>query len=316
MLGCSTVCPNCQHEFPCCPAQQEPQCCANRTNPMFAQLGALAQHPAFAQLQAQLQAQQISNMMRTPLPSLLAAQQRSNLSFNMNLNLPLSLPGSGCASPQVSPSAPLSFIIPSIAGAPLQLTKPPVIVKPEIELQRLSIIVEELRLSGFYYEGISFEQANALLKDSEVGTFLVRNSSDPRFLFSLSVQTDKGPTSVRLYYINGYFRLDAQQHLQAVMPMFPSVVELVQHYVAQSKVSNNAQVWVDPEGKWYSSIILEKPLIHKAEPCSLKHLARVAVHKALKKSIKPKLTILPEPHNQLDLPSSLKKYLSEYPYFL
>lgn len=217
-----------------------------------------------------------------------------------------------CTSPQVSPSVPLAFILPPFA-APLQPLVP-LDLKYDIEFQR-SDTVRVLRQSGWYYDDISFQQSNELLKDTAIGTFLVRNSSDPKFWFSLSVQTERGPTSVRLFYNNGYFRLDAQQHLQHAMPMFPSVIELIRHYVEQSKLCrSNTQVWVDSCGKWYSSILLVKPLRKKPEPPSLKHLTRVAIHKALSASGLPRLIMMPPPHTQLELPASLTAFLSEYPY--
>lgn len=141
-----------------------------------------------------------------------------------------------------------------------------------------------------------------------MGTFLVRDSMDPRYLFSLSVQTERGPTSVRLFYANGYFRFDAQTHLQPVMPHFSCVVELVQHYVTQSKQRrNDAIVWVDPRGKLYSSIVLDEPLRKQDAPNNLKHLARLTVNRALQPSTKTKIV-------ELELPMSLKAYLAEYPY--
>ncbi|CAH1184423.1 unnamed protein product [Phyllotreta striolata] len=220
-------------------------------------------------------------------------------------------------SPQVSPSAPLAFILPPFATPVQRAPAPPAADRPDTELQRLSDTVRALRQSGWYYEDCTYQRSHELLKGAAVGTFLVRNSSDPQFLFSLSVQAERGPASVRLFYTNGYFRLDAQPHLQAAMPMFPSVVELVQHYVRQSRLCrNNPQVWVDQQGKWYSSIVLDKPLRKKAEPCSLKHLARMAIHKAVQSSPKPRLMLLPPPHTQLELPYSLISYLSEYPYSL
>lgn len=122
-------------------------------------------------------------------------------------------PSPQCLSPQVSPSTPLAFVIPPYSLHPVS---PPADARPENELQRLADTVRVLRLSGWYYEVVSYQMSHELLKDSKVGTFLVRDSLDPRFLFSLSVQTEKGPTSVRLFYANGYFRLDAQPHLQVI----------------------------------------------------------------------------------------------------
>lgn len=272
MLGCSTVCPKCQHHFACCP----PTPCCNARRSLHALTG--------------------GGLVTALAPTLVTS--------------------SPCTSPQVSPSAPLSFVMPPFGGA-FQPIVAPTEARPETELQKLTDTVRVLRLSDWYYEGITYQQSQDLLKDKSLGTFLVRESSDPRFLFSLSVQTERGPTSVRIHYINGYFRLDAQLHLQGAMPLFPSVIDLVQHYVAQSKNSKNgAQVWVDPKGKWYSAILLDKPLRKANNSPSLKHLARLAVHGALQATNRPRLSLLPAPHTQLELPPSLTAYLSEYPHSL
>lgn len=188
-----------------------------------------------------------------------------------------------------------------------------------VVFSRITDTVKALRQSGFYHEAITFQTSHELLKDTSIGTFLVRNSSDPRYLFSLSVQTERGPTSVRLFYINGYFRLDAQVHLQSTMPLFSSVIELIEYYVKQSKLcqrttKNNAHVWIDQQGKVYSSILLTRPLPKESSPTSLKHLARLAVHRAIENSGAPKIPMLPAPHTQLELPVSLTAYLGEYPY--
>lgn len=224
-------------------------------------------------------------------------------------------PTTACRSPQISPSAPLSFVMPPFpALSPAIMTES----QPETELQRLSETMHMLRQSGWYYEGITYLQSHDILKDKPVGTFLVRESSDPRFLFSLSVQTDRGPTSVRIHYINGHFRLDAQPHIQGVMPLYPSVIELIKHYVKQCQMSknNNSQVWVDPKGKWYSAIYLEKPLYKHTTTPSLKHLSRLAIHKALESSNRPRLSLMAPHYTQLELPDCLTNYLSEYPHSL
>lgn len=225
-------------------------------------------------------------------------------------------PTSPCPSPQVSPSIPLAFIMPPFT--PIHPTQQSLTdFRPETEIQRLSDTVQALRLSGWFYEGITYQESQELLQKTPVGTFLVRESWDPRFLYSLSVQTDRGPTSVRIHYISGYFRLDAQPHLQATMPMFPGVIELVQYYVMQSRASMNSnQVWVDPKGKLYSAILLDKPLRKDGKAPTLKHLARLAVNKALHNSGKTKQLATQLGYKQLEMPSSLKDYLSEYPYFL
>lgn len=222
-------------------------------------------------------------------------------------------------SPQVSPSVPLAFVIPPLFQLqplqPIQLLPQFVDARPENELQVLSDTDRALRLSGWFYEGITYQQSQELLKERRVGTFLVRNSSDPRFLYSLSVQTDRGPTSVRLHYVNGFFRLDAQAHIREAMPLFPNVVELIEHYVQLSRAcKTGAHVWVDPKGKLYSAIELDRPLLKEDTAPSLKHLARLAVHAAIRRSAAPRLKYLPPPHTQLELPKSVSQYLTEYPF--
>ena len=51
------------------------------------------------------------------------------------------------------------------------------------------VALSRLRESGFYYESISPTKARRLLQSYPPGTFLVRASSDQRFLFSLTVRT-------------------------------------------------------------------------------------------------------------------------------
>nr|CAI5861182.1 unnamed protein product [Callosobruchus analis] len=214
-----------------------------------------------------------------------------------------------------SPSTPLAFLLPPFANGPTPQPTPLQVVPPpqdtDTELQRLSDTVRALRQSGWYYEGLGHRESDDLLKGTEPGTFLVRDSSDPRYLFSLSVQTTRGPTSVRLHYVRGYFRLDAQAHLQPAMPLFPSVMHLVEHYVGQSKFcTNSPQVWVDSMGKWYSPILLRRPLRRRESPASLKHLARMAVQRGLREGGGK------SPPAALELPASLSAYLDEYPFTL
>lgn len=220
-------------------------------------------------------------------------------------------------SPQASPSVPLAFVLPF---PPLydslfqENTK-----SCETEQQRLSESVRLLQQSGWYHEGLTWQQSQEALKDKEPGTFLVRNSSDQRFLYSLSVQTEQGPTSVRLHYVCGKFRLDSEPYLSSLMPMFDTVIDLIVHYVkcsasAARTAGGGGQVWVDSKGCMFSRILLKNPLYRVDKVPKLKHLARLAVHHAIELSTTPRISLLPPPHKQLELPTSLKDYLAEYPY--
>lgn len=223
-----------------------------------------------------------------------------------------------CRSPQISPSAPLAFILPF----PTMPTLSALDSKPEMELKRLSESVRMLRESGWYHEGLSWQQSQDILKGTEPGTFLIRDSSDPRFLYALSVQTEQGPTSVRLHYTGGKFRLDSEPYLAPMMPLFDSVLDLIVYYVKCSArnprtcAASGGQVWVDTNGCIFSRILLRRPLLRADKAPSLQHLARLAVHKQLEKSVRPKLPLLPPPHKELELPKRLEDYLAEYPYSL
>ncbi|KAK6642801.1 hypothetical protein RUM43_004303 [Polyplax serrata] len=171
----------------------------------------------------------------------------------------------------------------------------------EYDLQCLKRTVKDLRSSGWYYENVSWQESVILLKSTEPGTFLIRDSSDPNFLFSLSVQTSRGPTSVRLHYVNGQFRLDAEEKLIPHMPSFGSVIELIDYYVEktvknkstgketkcgkvksgnrkQNVQKSKNQVWIDSQGNVYSNILLVKPLYKKDHFSSLQHLARLTIN--------------------------------------
>lgn len=235
-----------------------------------------------------------------------------------------------CRSPEPSPSVPISFVLPTAAAAtsssrlvPLFLpngwmyqTNPTAAIaapQSETDLQRLSLTIKALRTCGWYYEGLSWQDSAAILMSTSPGTFLVRDSSDPRFLFSLSVQTDRGPTSVRLHYVNGNFRLDAEPKLAPVMPVFDCVVKLVEYYVnvtngrkpSSSSSKCKEQVWVDCTGHTYSSILLTRPLYQKDRFPSLQHLARLAINKLSQNG-----HYVPT----YSLPVTLNRYLNEYPY--
>ena len=94
---------------------------------------------------------------------------------------------------------------------------------------------QSLTTCDYYHGPISWQDSSQLLSACEEGTFLVRDSQDPNFMYSLSFQrgASEGPTSVRLHYSHaqGVWRLDSHQSIHALMPSFPNIVDLVQYYV-------------------------------------------------------------------------------------
>lgn len=123
-----------------------------------------------------------------------------------------------------------------------------------------------------------------------------------RFNFAVSVQTDRGPTSVRVHDFLGNFRLDADPRLALTMPIFNCPIKMLQHYVEYSRTvnENRREVWVDHSGTLYTQIYLTKPLLKEVK--SLSHLARLSINKHK----------LPTSH----LPPLIRNYITEYPYTL
>jgi len=198
-----------------------------------------------------------------------------------------------------------------------------VISTPVTTHQNLSNIHEILRInrlkleeSGWYHGRINLYESTHLLKNTAEGTFLVRDSVHPNFLFTLSVQraAKDGPTSVRIHFNgnSGKFRLDADQAIEHRMPDFDSVNELVEYYRSagqktgpKSAKSQFDHLWVDNRGQLYSPILLKQPLMKEVP--TLKHLARMAVHKSLKSQVAPPNVWVPKP---------IKSYLCDYPHIL
>lgn len=291
MLGCNTVCPKCRHEFTCCRTLSATPCCVTNRRSLHALSGGGLISP--------------NGTVAT-------------LAEDKSLLAPAFSPSS-CRAAQISPSAPLAFVLPF----PPTPAFTPTDSRPETELRRLSESVRMLRESGWYHEGLTWQQSQSLLKNTDPGTFLIRDSSDPRFLYALSVQTEHGPTSVRLHYVDGKFRLDSESYLAPLMPLFDTVLDLIRYYV-QCSARNTAgadgagrtggQVWVDANGCMFSRILLRRPLLRADRVPGLQHLARLAVHRALEASARPRLALLPPPHTQLELPNRLVDYLADYPY--
>ncbi|XP_055507742.1 LOW QUALITY PROTEIN: suppressor of cytokine signaling 1a [Leucoraja erinacea] len=83
--------------------------------------------------------------------------------------------------------------------------------------------------SGFYWGPMSVEVAHNKLKSEPVGTFLVRDSRQKDYFFSLSVKTANAPISFRIQFQDGLFGLDgSQEHFSCVM-------KLIEHFMTSPR---------------------------------------------------------------------------------
>lgn len=195
-------------------------------------------------------------------------------------------------------------------------------IEPEDDLKRLIDNELKLRLSGYYYGNLSWIDASHLLKQTKVGTFLVRDSEHCSYLYALSVQTKRGPTSCRIEYHNGRFRLDSSEELADKMPRFESVTDLIDHYVHLTKNlprknsgKELAPVWLDmdEENSMDVPVQIYRPLYKNVR--SLQHLCRVSLARIQKEKYPstPFSRTIDEQEYK-NLPLVLKDYLKEYPY--
>ncbi|KAL7637795.1 UNVERIFIED_CONTAM: hypothetical protein RMT77_011407 [Armadillidium vulgare] len=174
------------------------------------------------------------------------------------------------------------------------------LINPE-DIRQLEASENHLKESYFYWENLSWQEAEVLLQPTSVGTFLMRNSSDRNHRFSLSVQTERGPTSVRINFNEGKFRLKCEDSVRTTLPKFSCVIKLIEYYISSNEKYNN-HVWIDASGKVYSPIKIIKPLYTKVP--SLKHFCRKSVnHSYTRQDLTRKVAV------------PILQYLDEYPYW-
>lgn len=163
---------------------------------------------------------------------------------------------------------------------------------------------------GWYWGTITASEAHSLLEAAPEGTFLIRDSSHPLYMLTLSVKTGRGPTNVRIEYSEGRFQLDSSSPARARLLSFPDVLSLVQHYATSARrrdtdQDDECEPVTPPVPKECAVLLkLKRPLRQPQAFPSLQHLARLAINQH---------TTCPA---NLPLPKPLLQYLQEYPFQL
>lgn len=172
----------------------------------------------------------------------------------------------------------------------------------ESEESHVALAMKELKNTGWYWGSLTANEAKEILQDATEGTFLVRDSSQRDYLFTISAVTSAGPTNLRIEYKHGKFKLDSVILVKPKLKQFDSVVHLVEHYFLLSKVSNKTTLNSPPSASPNGTVqlVLTKP-VYTATP-SLKHLSRIAINRTTRQI------------QALPLPNRLKNYLLDYTY--
>ncbi|XP_018542939.1 suppressor of cytokine signaling 2 [Lates calcarifer] len=174
----------------------------------------------------------------------------------------------------------------------------------ESDESRIALAMKDLKNTGWYWGSLTANEAKEILQDASEGTFLVRDSSQRDYLFTISAMTSAGPTNLRIEYKHGKFKLDSVVLVKPKLKQFDSVVHLVEHYVQLSRTSDKAaasspQPSVAPPNGTVQ-LLLTKP-VYTATP-SLQHLCRIAINRRTRRV------------QDLPLPNRLKDYLTDYAY--
>ncbi|XP_035622636.1 suppressor of cytokine signaling 3-like [Oncorhynchus keta] len=177
----------------------------------------------------------------------------------------------------------------------------------KVQYQLVVTTLHKLQESGFYWGSINGKEANAMLAAESVGTFLIRDSSDNRHFFTLSVKTASGTKNLRIQCDSGSFLLQTDPKSMQAVPHFDCVLKLVHHYMPPTKGASlvekntrggNASYYIYSGGE---KIPLELLKPFSSTMSSLQHLCRKTVNGHL--DISSKRDQLPHP---------LKEFLQEY----
>ncbi|MCJ8738613.1 hypothetical protein PDJAM_G00037790 [Pangasius djambal] len=103
------------------------------------------------------------------------------------------------------------------------------------QYQMVLAAVRKLQESGFYWDAVSGKEASTLLSTEPPGTFLVRDSSDNRHFFTLSVKTATGTKNLRIQCDACSFFLQTDPRSLQTVPRFDCVLKLIHHYMPSAR---------------------------------------------------------------------------------
>lgn len=113
------------------------------------------------------------------------------------------------------------------------------------DLWRLRQTMHCLEQCNFYHGNLNRNEARERMRRCRPGCFIIRDSNDPQFLFTLQQTLHfVGPCATRIAFVNGLFRFDQDTNGQVVLNQngqraqdtsrgFPCVLRLIEHYSAK-----------------------------------------------------------------------------------
>lgn len=162
--------------------------------------------------------------------------------------------------------------------------------------------LSQLKDYGWYWGPMSFEEAENKLRNVPDGSFLVRDSSNDRYILSLTFRAEGRTRHTRIEYHKGRFGFGEIENSFG----FGSVVDLIENTVDESLKGNYCFFLRHPvHGRPPTRVLLTSPVSRFATMRSLQHMCRFVI---LRSTRFDHIDCLP-------LPTRLKHYLKDPHYY-
>ncbi|XP_061536662.1 suppressor of cytokine signaling 7 isoform X2 [Phycodurus eques] len=171
------------------------------------------------------------------------------------------------------------------------------------EASNFTASLRELEKCGWYWGPMNWEDAEMKLKGKPDGSFLVRDSSDPRYILSLSFRSQGVTHHTRMEHYRGTFSLWCHPKFE---DRCHSVVEFIERAIMHSK--NGKFLYFlrsRVPGLPPTPVQLLYPVSRFSNVKSLQHLCRFCIRQIVRI----------DHIQQLPLPRSLVSYLSKFYYY-
>ncbi|XP_037830499.1 suppressor of cytokine signaling 7 isoform X2 [Kryptolebias marmoratus] len=199
---------------------------------------------------------------------------------------------------------PQSNLLPADAPPPIRQAPPPVLCAlRRSEASNFTASLRELEKCGWYWGPMNWEDAEMKLKSKPDGSFLVRDSSDPRYILSLSFRSQGVTHHTRMEHYRGTFSLWCHPKFE---DRCHSVVEFIERAIMHSK--NGKFLYFlrsRVPGLPPTPVQLLYPVSRFSNVKSLQHLCRFCIRQIVRI----------DHIQELPLPRPLISYLSKFYYY-